>query len=139
MGQTVVNVEIRQPSGSVEGRNKWTWGSNLPSISGRSEFLGFISLYNIVVLESRSAFLSCILRDACCSLLDIERIGSMPFDDRFGVYWVGWVLGVGEKPGPILGLVESVGRLDDLSIQTKSFADFCWDFEGGALENSIRG
>lgn len=39
--------------------------------------------------------------------------------------------------GPVLGLMDSVGRLDVLITSTAPFAKFCWDFYGGAIDDCI--
>lgn len=41
--------------------------------------------------------------------------------------------------GPVLGLVDIIGRLDALTISTTSSADFLRDFEEGAVGDCSRG
>lgn len=69
-----------------------------------------------------------------CGLLGVGRAGSVPFGNNFGVYCLGWYLGVRGTIRPALELAIRVGRLNALTLPTVSFADFCWNFEEGDVE-----
>lgn len=56
-----------------------TWGSSLSSVP---EVLGFVGLFNKVILDFGPPFLGFIKRGACFGLLGVDSIGN------FGVYWV---------------------------------------------------
>lgn len=60
----------------------------------KSEALELSALFNNVLQEFWSAFLSCLTRGAFCGLLDVDWIDGIPFDDNVGMYWVGWKLGM---------------------------------------------
>lgn len=95
---------------------------------GRYEVLGAVGLFIKVMLEFGPAFHSCLIRCARCGLFGADSKGSVPFDDDFGMYWLGWGPGVRGTLGLALGPAGRVGWLDVLTIPTASFANFRFDF-----------
>lgn len=66
---------------------------------------------------------------ACCGILGVYSIRSVSFDGNIGVYWVGGDQGMRGVLEPVLGLTDSVYRLDAQAIPTAPLADFGRGYE----------
>lgn len=97
-----------------------------------------VGLFNGVVLDFGPDVIGYKIRHTCYGPLEVDYIESISSGDVFGIYLLGWELGVRRKLRPVLELVDSRGKLHSIPIPTKSFADFCRDFDGGCFEGCVR-
>lgn len=136
----VVNVEeTGWLVSGMKGKTRWLGdGVFLPHLVS-SKILGTISLFKKVLLDLWPAFLIHIMKGACCGLFDVDFLGNILFEDNIMMYWVGWDMEVGGALIPGLGLADSVGRSDALTVPTASSAVFCRNFEGRATNDCSGG